>query len=74
MAGNPAGMINPSLPVFVREQPGVLLKCQDNYLSGRGGPQKRGQDPPTDVVERKRSLPVVLAHQHWPNKVYPLLP
>ena len=38
----------------------------------RGDPQVVGKTP-TDVVERKRSLPVVLAHQLWPEEVYPLL-
>lgn len=70
VAGNPAEMINPPLPVF-GEQPGVLLQCQDDYLGGRGDPQE-GKTP-TDVVERKRSLPVVLAQQSWPEQVYLLL-
>ncbi len=72
VAGNPAGMINPPLPVFGK-QPGVLLQCQYDYLGGRGDPQVVGKTP-TDVVERKRSLPVVLAHPLWPEEVYPLLP
>ena len=56
VAGNPAGMINPSLPVFVREQPGVLLQCQDDYLGGRGGPQIEGKTP-----HRRRGAEAVLA-------------
>ena len=40
VAGKPAGMINPSLPVF-GEQPGVLLHCQYGYLGGRGDPHPR---------------------------------
>ncbi len=68
VAGKSAGMINPSLPVF-GEQPGVLPQCQDDYLGGRDDPQVKGKTP-TDVVERKRSLPVVLAHQLWSEEVY----
>ncbi len=44
VAGNPAGMINPLLPVFGK-QPGVLLQCQYDYLGGRGDPQVVGEAP-----------------------------
>ncbi len=37
VAGNPAGIINPPLPIL-GEQPGVLLQCQYDYLGGRGDP------------------------------------
>ncbi len=69
VAGKPASMINPSLLVF-GERPGVLLQCQYDYLGGRGDPQVVGKTP-TDVVERKRSLPVVLANQLWPRRSTP---
>ena len=72
VAGNPAGIINPPLPIL-GEQPGVLLQCQYDYLGGRGDPQVVGKTP-TDVVERKRSLPVVLANQLWPRRSTPCCP
>ena len=71
VVANPAGMINPPLSVF-EEQLGVLFQCQDDYQGSRRDPQVKGKTP-TDVVERKRSLAVVLTHKLWPEEVYPLL-
>ncbi len=42
VAGNLAGMMQPSLPVF-GEQLGVLLQCQDDYLVGWVDPKVVGK-------------------------------
>ena len=61
VAGHLAGRMDPSLPVF-GEQLGVLFQCQGDYLGIWGDPENVGKTP-TDLVEGKRSLPVVVAHQ-----------
>lgn len=49
-------------------QLGVLFQCQDDYLGIWGDAEEVGKTP-TDLLEGKRSLPVVLAHERRPQEV-----
>lgn len=49
-------------------QLGVLFQCQDDYLGVWGDVEEMGKTP-TDLLEGKRALPVVLAHEWRPQEV-----
>ena len=65
VAGLLTGKMDPSLPKF-GEQLGILFQYQDDYLGIWGDPEIVGKTP-TDLVEGKRSLPVVVAHGLYPD-------
>lgn len=66
VAGVLAGVDDPTLDIFGGHL-GVLFQCQDDYLGVWGDAEEVGKIS-NDLSEGKRSLPVVLAHELYPEQ------